>query len=767
MKFIFIILFIIVSVVMPTSGIGGFSAWQSFGDVDGATPAVTLLESDLNHMVVEVSIPGFRLTKKPGGGRVWDIVELPGCYAQGPEGLPDLPSVTGIFALPFGTEAVVTIEEITSTSYENIDVLPRQTPEIDMDHDPFPFVKDEEFYRGDRAYPETWAGVDYPGTWSGLHVSRLVVTPFRYDPAVKTLEVASKIRLRVDFRGNIEKIADPVTPSLIPSMRRNIMNWDVFEATASPLEGATDDGVEFIFICTENSADWVADLFRMHHFLGLRVKVETLPTPANIRQIKDAITGDYTSGVTRFVCIVGTHDELPSYTWSKADYVGDYWYGCMDDDIYAELAVGRLTGNRRQIKHQVTKIIDGYCNYSDFDNVNTADIIPSEAILAAHGEQYPKKYTKCMNELAAYEYSLIDFTFNKIYPPEGGTAEMLSDGINNKIGTVTYRGHGNVTKWTWSPGWNEDKINALTNTFMPLVFNIACLCGSYTDNSTCLAEAWQWADGGAGGNVAATAPSYTEPNHDYIKEIFKEIYDNGNYRISEALNAALVTIIGIHGIYGEANAKMYIWFGDPAMDVWTFDQAGEPRVLVMDHPTSFYPGNQDVTVTVTADGAPVEGVDVTVTDGVDGYDGGMTIYEEGTTDASGRVTFNVTIPSEGATVNFGAFKHDYIYDRDYVIVGSGISADGSSPPAFSLDTPYPNPVSDKASIGFSVPSTEHVVISLYDVTGRVVETLLDGSVEAGGHIFTWIPDSDMAGGVYFVRLSSKDGTLTRQTIIMH
>ena len=62
---------------------------------------------------------------------------------------------------------------------------------------------------------------------------------------------------------------------------------------------------------------------------------------------------------------------------------------------------------------------------------------------------------------------------------------------------------------------------------MPPVFNIACYCGNYTPSGTCLSEAWQWADNGSSGNIGATDPSYTVANHTYIKEIYKEIFDNG------------------------------------------------------------------------------------------------------------------------------------------------------------------------------------------------------------------------------------------------
>ncbi|MCK4806030.1 MAG: hypothetical protein KAT09_00215, partial [Candidatus Aegiribacteria sp.] len=389
----FLLSALLISVSAYAVGHGSVSSWQSFGGSMGDIPEVTVLESDQNHMVLVISIPGFWLYDKPAEGRTWNCVELPGCYSQGRIGMPDLPSVTEMFALPFGTEAVITVEEVNSTVYENMEILPRQTPEIDMDHEPYPFIISEEFYRGGENYPSTWVQIDNEGIWSGLNVARLVVNLFSYNPSTSNLEVASSITLRVDFEGNAGALAYPVNPSMAPAMERNVINWDVFEASAVPVEGARDAGVEYVFVCTENTVDLVSELFETHHYLGLHTRVETLAASgATTDDIKNAILDNYTTGILRFACIVGTHNELPSYVWSGE--LGDYWYACLDGDNFPEIAVGRLTGDSAQIVHQVDKIIGGYMDYG-FDDSYETGITPSEAILAAHQEQYPGKYTQC------------------------------------------------------------------------------------------------------------------------------------------------------------------------------------------------------------------------------------------------------------------------------------------------------------------------------------------------------------------------------------
>lgn len=758
MRFLFSA-FIVTAFAFAT-GPGSVSSWQSFGGSAGEIPEVTVLESDSYHMVVEVNLPGFNLYDSPAGGRIWNSVELPDCYSQGPVGLPDLPSVTEMFALPFGTEAVVTVGGVTSTVYANMEILPRQTPE--MDSESFQFVISEDFYLNGESYPSSWANIDNEGSWSGLNVARLVLNPFSYNPSTGNLEVVNSITLRIDFEGTASHMAGPVNPSMVPAMERYVLNWDVFEITANPIDVSRDDGVEYIFVCTEDNVEWVSELFETHHYLGLHTVVETLAAPATCTQIKSAISSNYHSGVTRFACIVGTHDEMPSYSYAGVE--GDYYYALMDAGNYPDISVGRITGDSAQIVHQVEKIIDGYADY-DFSVLRTPGIIPSETVLAAHQEDYPGKYTLCCNQVAGYSYSLCNITFTKVFPDEGGTRNDVIDAINGGVGTVGYRGHGSFYSWQWSPGWVPSIVYALTNSYMPPVFNIACNNGMYQYGTTCLSEAWQWAENGASGNLGATRSSYTEPNHDYMKQIYIALYDTGTYRVCEAIMEATTYTIIQHGGLALTNARCYMWFGDPAMDIWTFDSAGQPGELNISQPAIILPGNQDITITVTDNGSPVEGVNVTLTDGVDNYGGGMTFYEEGTTNSSGEVTINVTVPSSG-TVYTGAYLHNYRYDIKWVTIGTGIEGSSGNSTVLHLGNPSPNPVTAATSLAFGVPAGGSVRISVYDVAGRMVETVFDEQVEGGTHSVEWNPGRSVSNGVYFVKLDTEDGSVSRQVMVI-
>jgi hypothetical protein len=74
------------------------------------------------------------------------------------------------------------------------------------------------------------------------------------------------------------------------------------------------------------------------------------------------------------------------------------------------------------------------------------------------------------------------------------------------------------------------------------------------------------------------------------------------------------------------------------------------------------------------------------------------------------------------------------------------------PEAFSLHPVYPNPFNPTTDIGFSLELAGPVSISVYDVTGRRVETILHNKFQnAGSYIINW-NGSQFPSGIYFIHL---------------
>jgi hypothetical protein len=90
---------------------------------------------------------------------------------------------------------------------------------------------------------------------------------------------------------------------------------------------------------------------------------------------------------------------------------------------------------------------------------------------------------------------------------------------------------------------------------------------------------------------------------------------------------------------------------------------------------------------------------------------------------------------------------------------------GGAPGGFRLEQNYPNPFNPSTVIEFTLPQRGQVSLELFDVLGRRVKTLVDGTLEAGSHR-TVVDASDLAGGVFFYRLTSAGGSMTRRMLVI-
>ncbi len=87
-----------------------------------------------------------------------------------------------------------------------------------------------------------------------------------------------------------------------------------------------------------------------------------------------------------------------------------------------------------------------------------------------------------------------------------------------------------------------------------------------------------------------------------------------------------------------------------------------------------------------------------------------------------------------------------------------------SPASFHLAQNFPNPFNPATTIRFSTPSAGKVKLTVYNLYGEVVRTLVNGEMAAGDHLATF-DGSDLASGVYFCRLEAGNLAATQKMIL--
>ena len=100
-----------------------------------------------------------------------------------------------------------------------------------------------------------------------------------------------------------------------------------------------------------------------------------------------------------------------------------------------------------------------------------------------------------------------------------------------------------------------------------------------------------------------------------------------------------------------------------------------------------------------------------------------------------------------------------------VFILSGLFEIEAAPEKISLDSAYPNPFNPTTTISFGLPFDSEVSIQIYNLQGRVVETLASEYMQEGYHSVTWNADN-FSSGVYFVRMATGDYVSTQKLLLV-
>lgn len=101
---------------------------------------------------------------------------------------------------------------------------------------------------------------------------------------------------------------------------------------------------------------------------------------------------------------------------------------------------------------------------------------------------------------------------------------------------------------------------------------------------------------------------------------------------------------------------------------------------------------------------------------------------------------------------------------DYLIA-NGVDESPETPHAYRLQQNYPNPFNPVTQIGFDLPETARIVLTVHDVLGRHVATVAEGTFEAGVHSIRF-DASSLSSGIYLYRLTAGNFISDKKMVIV-
>jgi hypothetical protein len=112
------------------------------------------------------------------------------------------------------------------------------------------------------------------------------------------------------------------------------------------------------------------------------------------------------------------------------------------------------------------------------------------------------------------------------------------------------------------------------------------------------------------------------------------------------------------------------------------------------------------------------------------------------------------------------------FDEDFRLISKGDSILHSItlPTEFTLMQNYPNPFNPSTNIRFTIPSNSFVRLIVYDITGKVVNEIVNGYLEPGVHSVEWSGTDtdgiDVSSGVYFYRIEASNYSKTYKMVFV-
>lgn len=564
--------------------------WVALDSSKPGTPAEIRLDaanSDANKTAVSIVVHGFYVEPKQGPDGTYQKISIPGFGATAAIGSPDLPSANLRLAIVTGAKSVkLAAFRPTSTArtFNGINVWPKSVPELDQEGSAEQFRKNESIYASKATWPEAdGKGDTLTRTMLGnVGGSVQELYPVRWNPATKALTVIPTATAVFEHAGT--PVRNKMTRDRSNLAKAAFLNWQVvdnlFDINFVFYEG------DFLFIYPDGYKNELQPLIDQKKARGFstaeKTTVQTGNTCASIRAAIATWYNGRPAYSDKYILLVGDVNQIPLCTAPNGTPTDDLYGSIGGDDLDEEAYVGRLSvDSEADLTNQVTKIL----TYEDSPSLFCCY---DRALLVAHKENAPGKYVGAHESVRTAAYA-VPPSFSTLYGHLAGVDDGdVNSAINNGVGLVAYRGHGNAAAWTtWNTGsqsYDSGDVTGLANlaTQVPVVWSFACT-NSDLNSGDSISEIWmEDMNNRAVSFYGATIPSYTSQNHELDRQMFKAVYDSGLTIQSHAIKQAEDQM---ELLVGADNAWMYLLLGDPQMKI----RRRNPHSFKIDIPVAYKP----------------------------------------------------------------------------------------------------------------------------------------------------------------------------------
>ena len=594
--------------------------WTSILSDQPETYRTQLISNAENSIQVNVQVPGFYTASVTTPRGEAQVVTLPKAVSTALAGEPDMP-MTGIPVL-IGDKARMSIRVIDAQymDFEGIEVAPSKGDfprTINPEDVPYTYGA---CYSEDAFFPASNIGLYEPYIIRDFRGQNMVVYPFAYNPATKTLRVYYDMTVemyKVDDHGEnvIESRRSNVVkmdPDFKSVYQRHFINYEAAMNRYTPL----DEEGDLLIICYDSFISSMTDFVNWKKTRGVNTTiVGTSTAGSSYTAIKNYIQSQYNANnnITH-VLLVGDVAQIPGYSYSGggSSYsgLGDNAYGqIVGSDYYNDVFIGRFSASTAaRVTTQCNRVIT-----YERDLTTSATwlkvgegIAKKEGGSGHNGEDDYQHMDVIRTDLMNYGYSPVYQRYANL-SGYTATAAQISADINSGVGIINYCNHGAETMWGVA-SYSVSHVNALTNeNKLPFIWSVACLVGKYDHSSDCFAEAWMNATnnnnptGAIGTLMSYISQPWIPPMwaQDECVDILAGLSSSGGTKHTWG-GLSINGLFGIFDNYGSDQSAVgtyqaWILYGDPSMMVRT----KTPQAMTVNHNGNIALGATNYSVNVS------------------------------------------------------------------------------------------------------------------------------------------------------------------------
>ena len=210
--------------------------------------------------------------------------------------------------------------------------------------------------------------------------------------------------------------------------------------------------------------------------------------------------------------------------------------------------------------------------------------------------------------------------------------------------------------------------------------------------------------------------------------------------------------------YGVQDDEYLVGWGDPRKGGFVEDDLYVQRLWINDDDDQIFLADNRVDTTSYEENIPVD---------TTSNDEGSIL---GVAHSSVRNEFLLAYQFKDITLNRGVDVYGRIFYGSEPSTDVPLSNRGSHPGDFQISQNYPNPFNPETAIEFSLPVQSKVVVEIFDLLGRRIQTLFDEVEYPGTHRVSWNGKDesgiDVSSGVYFYQVRTEQFSAKKKMLLI-